>query len=59
MQDNKIQVSFLKEMKQSFHPLYFIPLLLVLFLGCGLSAYEHMFSFVVDKSLVLHLKIYQ
>lgn len=49
MQDNKIQVSFLKEMKQSFHPLYFIPLLLVFVLGCGLSAYEHMFSFVVDK----------
>ncbi|MED0983148.1 MFS transporter [Bacillus paramycoides] len=49
MQDNKIQVSFFKEIKQSFHPLYFIPLLLVFVLGCGLSAYEHMFSFVVDK----------
>lgn len=49
MRDNKIQISFLQEIKQSFHPLYFIPLLLVFVLACGLSAYEHMFSFVVDK----------
>ncbi|MDM5190493.1 MFS transporter [Bacillus sp. DX4.1] len=49
MRDNKIQISFLQEIKQSFHPLYFTPLLLVFVLACGLSAYEHMFSFVVDK----------
>ncbi|TXS00991.1 MFS transporter [Bacillus sp. SH7-1] len=49
MRDNKTQISFVNEMKQSFHPVYFIPLVLVFVLGCGLSAYEHMFSFVVDK----------
>lgn len=45
----KKQVSFLAEIKKSFQPIYFIPLVIVFVLAFGLAAYEMMFSLFVDR----------
>ncbi|NQX70443.1 MFS transporter [Paenibacillus alba] len=45
----KKQVSFLAEIKKSFQPIYFVPLVIVFVLAFGLAAYEMMFSLFVDR----------
>ncbi|RFU67040.1 MFS transporter [Bacillus sp. V59.32b] len=49
MGSNKVRISFIGELKKSFHPLYFIPLIIVFVLAFGLAAYETMFGLFVDE----------
>ena len=44
-----VRPEFIQEFKKSFHPHYFIPLLIVFVLAFGLSFYEMMFSLFVDE----------
>jgi DHA1 family multidrug resistance protein-like MFS transporter len=45
---NKKQTTILRDLKKSFHPLYFIAFILVFVLAFGLSAYETIFSLFSD-----------
>ncbi|CAH0344815.1 MFS transporter [Bacillus sp. CECT 9360] len=47
--NTKVRISFTGELKKSFHPLYFIPLIIVFVLAFGLAAYETMFGLFVDE----------
>ncbi|MCP3775057.1 MFS transporter [Paenibacillus sp. MZ04-78.2] len=52
----KLNGSFLSEIKKSFHPLYFVPLIIVFVLAFGLSAYEMLFSLFVDSKFGFNAK---
>lgn len=45
---NTKKTNFLKDLKRSFHPLYFIAFVIVFVLAFGLSAYETVFSLFAD-----------
>jgi DHA1 family multidrug resistance protein-like MFS transporter len=45
---NKKQTTIIRDLKNSFHPLYFIAFILVFVLAFGLSAYETIFSLFSD-----------
>lgn len=44
-----VRPEFIQELKKSFQPQYFIPLLIVFVLAFGLAVYEMMFSLFVDE----------
>ncbi|MDQ0218797.1 MFS transporter [Peribacillus cavernae] len=46
---NNTKISFWRELKKSFQPIYFIPLIIVFVLAFGLSVYETMFGLFVDE----------
>ncbi|MFC5402991.1 MFS transporter [Cohnella soli] len=54
--ENQQKISFLAEIKKSFAPAYFVPLLVVFVLSFGLAAYEMMFSLFVDAKFGFEIR---